>query len=48
MAGKKADKHVLVEEDVRDRLIQLRKDKGLASVNELIKRLLDKCGSKVV
>ena len=39
--------HVIVEEEIRDQLMKLKKEKGLASANEVIKRLIKKCGDKI-
>ncbi len=39
--------HIAVEEETRDKLMKLKKEKGLVSMDEVIKRLIKKCGDKV-
>jgi len=39
--------HIQVSEKTRDALKEIRKDKGLASMDEVIKRLLIKCKNRV-
>ena len=39
--------HIAVAEETRDELMKLKKEKGLASMDEVIKRLIKKCGEKI-
>ena len=39
--------HIQVNETTRDELLRIKKEKGLASMNEVIKRLIAKCGTKI-
>jgi hypothetical protein len=39
--------HVQVSVETRDKLKELRKENGLASMDEVIKRLVNKCSKKI-
>ena len=39
--------HVAVEDEIRNELMKIKKEKGLVSMSEVIKRLIKKCGYKI-
>jgi len=39
--------HIAVSDETRDKLMELKKEKGLISMEEVIKRMIKKCGEKI-
>jgi len=40
--------HITVSEETRDKLMKMKKEKGLISMDEVVKRMIKKCGEKIV